>query len=334
MTVSPKWLFFAGVIAIASPCFGGPAIAKDLSEPLQIRNTSPLAQLYGIAEFRGSKRDQLEARFDVSAANSFTVGASAGEFVRLDGETAVFSYQLSRGFGRRFEAGIAASWVTHSGGRFDGLIDGFHDLFGFPNGGRPAVPRGNLNYFIQDGSQGGNGVALDLVGKNTDLGDFRLWVGYELWERPGASIVARAQVKLPTGSTRQLTGSGATDVALNVDYVGQWLRPYLSVSLGAGVVRMGLGELLPQRQRRTLWTGHFGLTARVSPAVSFIGQLDAHAALFDSGTSQLGDAVLQGTLGGRIRVTPALDVELAVVEDLSGALAADVIFQVALEGRF
>ena len=323
---SPKKCSTIALVLLAFYC--GPLAAAE--NPLQIRNTSPLAQLYGIAEFRGQRRQQLEARFDISVANSFTAGASDQEFVRLDGETAVFVYQLSRGFGRKFEAGVQIPWVTHSGGRFDGLIDGFHDLFGFPDAGRPLVPRGEIDYFIQDGAD----LALDLTGKNTDLGDLRLWAGYELWARGEGSLVARAQVKLPTGSPRQLTSSGAADLALNVDYVGSPLWPYLSVSAGAGVVRLGEGELLAQRQRRTLWTGHFGLTARVSRSISLIGQLDAHAALFDSGTSQLGDAVLQGTLGRRIRMTPALDLELGVVEDLSGALAADVIFQVGLEGRF
>ena len=161
----------------------------------------------------------------------------------------------------------------------------------------------------------------------------RLWLGYELLASPLHDLVARLQLKLPTGTAADLSGSGATDIALNLDYTHVLPWPGMSFSLGAGVVRLGRGNLLAQRQRRTLWTGHFGLNARVSSRVTLIGQLDAHAAPFDAQISQLGEAVLQGTLGGRLRVTDRLDLQFAVVEDLVGSLAADVVFQFAIEGR-
>lgn len=315
--------------AETSPTIVAGAVNFFPAKPLQIRNRSPLTQLYGLSGFRGARATHWEARFDVSAANSFTAGRAEDEFVRLDGETAVFSYQLRGGFAGKYEAGAELPWVVHSGGRFDGLIDEFHSLFGFPDGGRPSVARGEIDYQIQAGTD----PALSLTDKTSDLGDARFWLGYELLATPQQALNVRAQLKLPTGTAGNLSGSGAIDIALNVDYLRNLWRPGLVLSLGAGIVHLGRGDLLPERQRSTAWSGHFGLSGRVSPYITLVGQLDAHAAPFSARTSQLGGTVLQGTLGGRVHVTPRLDFQFAVVEDLAGALAADVVFQFAIEGR-
>jgi len=321
------------VIWIALILFSIVPGAQAAGETFELRNTSPLAQIFGIPAMRGARAEGWRLRFNVDAANSFTGGFSTSEFVFLDGETSTFSYTVKRGFLDRWEGGLEIPWVVHSGGRFDGLIDEFHDLFGLPDGGRPFTERGATDYFVQaDGL-----LELGIDSKTSDLGDVRGWVGYEIYEAPNRSLVSRLHLKLPTGRARNLSGSGAVDVALGLDYVDQVLLSIVGVqlSLGAGVTFIGKGDLLRDRRESLVPYGHLGLRKDVGrrKRLGLLAQLDAHGALFNADLSHLGDAVLQGTLGFQFVATPKTRFELAIVEDLSGPAAADVIFKLSLIGQ-
>lgn len=300
-------------------------------ETLEIRNTSPIAQLFGLPAMRGARSEGTQVRFTMDVANSFTGGSADSEFVFLDGETAVFSYTVRRDFSERWEAGFEVPWIVHSGGRFDGLIDEFHELFGLPDGGRPLTDRGQLDYLVlADGA-----AAIEIGSKTSDLGDVRGWLGFGLIETNDHSLVARVHAKLPTGRAKKLSGSGGADGALSLDFVRHINLATVGVqlSLSGGVAVLGDGDLLADRQQTFVPFGHFGLGVDLGRQLRFLGQLDAHGELFDTQLSQLGDSVLQGTLGFQYAFTPKLSVDFSLIEDLSGTLASDVIFKLALVGR-
>ena len=69
-------------------------VSQAAGETLELRNTSPLAQIFGIPAMRGARAEGWRLRFDVDAANSFTGGFNSSEFVFLDGETSTFSLSL------------------------------------------------------------------------------------------------------------------------------------------------------------------------------------------------------------------------------------------------
>jgi len=324
---------FLAIICLVPTFFSYAFESWAAGETLEVRNTSPLTQIFGIPAMRGARADGWRLRFDVDAANSFTGGFNSSEFVFLDGETSTFSYTVKRGFLNRWEGGLEFPWVVHSGGRFDGLIDEFHDLFGFPDGGRPLTDRGATDYFVQaDGV-----LEIDIDSKTSDLGDIRGWLGYGIYEAPNRSLVSRLHLKLPTGRARNLSGSGAVDVALGLDYVDDALLSIVGVqlSLGAGVTFIGKGDLLPDRHEAVVPYGHLGLRKQVGRRnrLGLLAQLDAHGALFDAELSHLGEPVLQGTLGVQLDITPKSRFELALIEDLSGAAAADVIFKLSIIGQ-
>ena len=322
----------AGLLGFTSPGLAAEAPAgRELARPFELRNTSPLTQVFGLPGF-AAPAQQPRWRLTLDAANSFTGGVAATEQVRLDGETALYGLHFDRRLGERWELGAELPWVVHSGGAFDGLIDGWHDLFGLPDGGRPLVARNQLEYRIQ--LLDADGFELDR--RRADLGDLRVWLGRR-WQLDGPrSAGLRGHVKLPTGSVSALSGSGAADLALSFNYLDRALLQGLrtTLSLGAGLVWLGDGDLLPSRQERWLATGHLGLSTRLGRRLALIGQLDAHSAPFEAALSQLGETVLQGTLGGRVALGERYALELAVVEDLNGALAADVVFRLGIEARW
>ncbi len=129
-----------------------PAAAGGATNPLVVRNITPVAHLYGIPAALGSRiwRGEdggsssafagLEYSINLEHASSFTSVRTATSSVFFDGETTVANYSLrgtlanpfaasSRGDAaepRALEWGLALPLVLHSGGYLDNVIDEFH----------------------------------------------------------------------------------------------------------------------------------------------------------------------------------------------------------------
>jgi hypothetical protein len=160
-------------------------------------------------------------------------------------------------------------------------------------------------------------------------------LGLSLWRSPARSIVVRGMIKVPTGTVETLSGSEATDLAVSLDYTDTELlsRLGLKLSLMGGLVWLGDGELAPRAQNSVAGVGHVGLSYRLSDRVELLGQVDAQSKLLDSGLGPAGGAAIQGTLGGRIRMSPNAWLDLAVVEDLRSQSSSDVVFHIRLGVR-
>ncbi|MEM7219454.1 MAG: DUF3187 family protein [Pseudomonadota bacterium] len=314
---------FCLLSAVAALAFAAPVASGS---PLDIRNTSPFAQPFGLLAPHGRLTRGPRLLVDVAAVNSFSGSLSAaGDLARLDGETAVYRLGAAWPLGDRWELAAELPLVVHSGGVFDGFIEEFHDLFGFPNGGRSSEAQDRLDYELIASGE----TRLALTERSDGIGDLRLRAARELFAGDAATLVARAQLKLPTGASDALRGSGATDLAVGLEYYRS-LSNRLLMSAAAAATWLGRGDLWSEEQRRFVGQGHFGLALRLGRVVEFVGQLDAHSALYDAGPAQLGDGALLGTLGGRLHLSDRVGVEIAVVEDLAGAAVSDVTFRVGM----
>ena len=310
------------------------ALAQVTQQPLSIRNVSPFGQLYGLPRYFGGAlvTNGYQIAFSSEVANNFT-GASAGDdLVFLDGETLALSYRYRRQLFERFELGLEVPWLSHQGGIFDGFIDEFHELFGFPDGGRTSFPRSQINFTLS--SNGAQPVAI--TSRQRGLGDIRALAGVQLWRTDQRALAARLQVKLPTGSFDRLTGSDGTDVAAYLEYSDAAVLSKLRLTLtaGAGLVYLGAGDLLPVDQRQLAASGHFGLHFRVGERIRLIAQLDGHSELVDALFDEVGGAALQGTLGGRIQLLKQrLWLDIGVEEDLIAESTSDVVFHFSLGAK-
>ncbi len=298
-------------------------------------NQSPLVQLYGLPAIGAARiLDPGEQRYRLQAdlASNFSAGQSGAESIVLDGETTRLTLAFSGHGGRNFEWGVQIPYVSHSGGVLDSFIRGWHDALGLSQGGRTAVPDDVLNYqYMRDGQ---TLVSQTLVGEG--VGDVRLTGGWQLL-RPGAddnaAITLRTSLKLPTGDSEQLRGSGGTDLALwlNGGYGGYGLGPSASVFGGLGILLMNKGDVLPELQRSRVLFGSLGAGAWVLPRLSLKVQLDYNGAIYrNSELTQLGADSLQLSMGGSLRLAKQTRIELAVVEDVAVATAPDVVFHAAI----
>ena len=135
-----------------------------------------------------------------------------GEFIILDGETTRLEMTYRRGFGRGLELGVELPYVLHETGGLDPLVAKWHDWFGFPGGFRGTRPEDQLEFLYTDET----GTRIDLRQNSRGLGDARLFAGWQLRSRESHAIAVRLGVKLPTGDSEELLGSGGTDVSLGL----------------------------------------------------------------------------------------------------------------------
>ncbi len=334
MTCDRRMKFFSAVIFGTGLLLSQNTLARPVT-PFSTFNQGPLVQLYGLPAIEAAHiLDPGEQRYRLQAdlASNYTIGRSGTESLVLDGETMRLTLAFSGHGGRNFEWGIQIPYVSHSGGVLDGFIRRWHDTFGMSQGGRTEVPDNQLNYqYVRAGQ---TLVSQTLEGDG--VGDVRLSGGWQL-RRPGAdddtAVTLRASLKLPTGDSEQLRGSGGTDLALwlNGGYGGYGLGPSASVFGGLGVLLMSRGDVLPELQRSSALFGSLGAGAWLLPRLSLKMQLDFNGAIYrDSELTQLGNDSLQLSMGGSLRLAKHTRIELAVVEDVVVATTPDVVFHAAI----
>ncbi|MBE0617591.1 MAG: DUF3187 family protein, partial [Proteobacteria bacterium] len=167
----------------------------------------------------------------------------------------------------RVEARLDVPVYWRGAGIFDGLINGFHDLFGLPGGTKNDAPMNEYHYEISSGddsysADSGVGVGDAVVRFKREIpGDLPL----------GLRSAGRGSAKLPTGSKSRGYGSGSADASVGLvaamgperwslfgavdgvylggspsDVIALDRHWALKASGGAGVKLWSLGELTAQ----------------------------------------------------------------------------------------
>ena len=213
----------------------GPMEARD--EFLLSQGALSLAPLPGFVLPAG----RTELRLDGDWGNDFGIedepGGPPGETLYfVDGEHRTAALSARHGFGGGWSAGLRVPLYWRGGGWLDSVIDPFHDLFGFPDSGRPLYPRNRLRV---DGRTP-EGEALAWTGRSgAGLGGIEAEAVKSLrsGDTGGAAIAVAARVQVPTGGDwGGVAGAGAQAL------VSVPLGPSFDVHGGIGVSLLGPGE--------------------------------------------------------------------------------------------
>ena len=154
-----------------------------------------------------------------------------------------------RRIGGRLELGLRTSIVDAGGGVLDPVIEGFHNLFGFRQSGRPQSLQNDYGlYFRRDGSgdPGTYGDRLRFIRFDEPGPGLGETVASLKWSFVAGSAAWRqavqVQVKMPTASEDDFYGTGSVDMAVQYLVSRPWRRWTLYGN--AGFVRLGGHELL------------------------------------------------------------------------------------------
>lgn len=332
------------LIALAAICLIGIMSAIDAAAnemaPFDSVNQSPLVNIFGlpgVGNFFLLEPGRTELGLNSVLSNNYTKNDSAREAIILDGETTRFTLRVRHGLSPRFEVGLKIPYITQSGGFLDGSIESYHSIFGFPQGGRDLAPRNRLLYYYR--RDGVDRVRVDASGSG--VGDLALTGAWQLYQSGGndkEALALNASLKLPTGDSDQLRGSGGTDIALwltggaegKFEY-GKW-----TTYGAAGMLYLAEGKVLTDQQKNWAGFGSLGVGWQTPlPWLALKVQADAHTPFYrDSELREIGANSVQLIAGGTLYFSGKTSLDIGVGEDLAVGTAPDVSFYLTLRSRF
>jgi hypothetical protein len=132
---------------------------------------------------------------------------------------------------REVQIGMDMRLISYYNGFGDSVLENFHRVFRFPNGGREYFLHNQLYINIRHR----NGTSFFLDENTVSLGDTDLWGKWTFFEIPRVSLAFLEALKVPTGQLKALSGSGSSDLGLGLlsDIRALW---WLTVYAQAGVV--------------------------------------------------------------------------------------------------
>jgi hypothetical protein len=291
---------------------------SPLSAPFAVRNQNPFIVVHGLPATSSAKllpmgESSLRLQYDIT--NHSKRSGTAEESIVLDGETYRATLTYQRGIADGWQLGLELPLIAHSSGVMDNFIESWHDIFGLTNRDRDPWPKNYLHFkYIRDGV-----TEAEMSGSATGSGDMRLLLSRRLPTSGKENHLAlNASLKFPTGDAKRFLGSGSFDLAL-------WLNAAATVMpesrhiggyLHAGVLLLGKGDLLPDRQRSSLMFGGAGLHWHAWEQLMLKAQLDMHGDFYDSGLDQLGRSSVLLTVGGSLQLRRGV-VDLAIGENLT-----------------
>ena len=303
----------------------------ELLSPFSISSRHPLVEIYGLPDAQSAQllpTGYSRFALQTAVANNFSYSDGTKENIFIDGETRSIKLTWQKGISDDVELGLSLPYLSHSGGQLDGLINDWHDLFSLPDANRPDFPSNQLQFSYRKDGQ----LVVSLTQAAKGIGDLGLNAGYQLAETATRQWALRSQLKLPTGDPDKLLGSGSTDLALSLNLSDRsWLgNRDIVIHASTGGLWMNNGEVLASMRKNWVIFGSFTLGWRAADAISLKLQLDGHSAFYHSALTQLGDASLQLSLGGAVKINQQWTLELGVSEDVAVDTAPDVTFLIEL----
>lgn len=270
----------------------------------------------------------IRAELLFELASQFTQDTEQGEDAILDVETTTVVLALEHGLSEDWSLGLEIPWVRHGGGVLDGVIDDYHDLFGFSDGGRSRAPQDRVFLAWQDDGR----LRFGLFEQRSGIGDVRIHLARSLLAETDRRLTLRAGLELPTGSADDLIGSDSLDTHVGLHLTDRRLLATWgwTLHLSAGLLFQGDDEITGDAREPLAGWANWTLAWPLTERWTLKGQLDTHTATADSALRQIGGWSVQGGLGLAYRLRRDFVLEGGFIEDLRPGSAPDVAFQVAL----
>jgi hypothetical protein len=287
--------------------------------PFYSSNQSPIVQIFGLPSAENARltpSGRLFAQLGFAAASNFVEDESAREDIILDGETYRTTLALRYGIGKRFEVGIDIPFVMETGGFLDGFVQGFHHAFGISQNGRDEVSDRLLFRYNRDGAE-----RLNINHANGGFGDIRLSGAFQLYGGDPANrsaVALRGSIKMPTGKSGELHGSGSADFSLWLtaarDY--RFTSSHLTVYGAMGGMALTTGDVLSDQQRNLAAFGTVGLGWSPIEWLALKLQIDANTPFYeDSSIRALSTCSFQTVWGFTFAFARNTALDIAFSED-------------------
>ena len=156
--------------------------------------------------------EALPGRRTLGPAELAEIAALPGENFLFDMELAELDVTLHYKFSERWGGYLVLSGVNYSGGFLDSTIEGFHDLTGFDDAGRPNVRRNDVTLFADL-----NSANLAFIGAPTHGGLLDPTIGIRYSsdrQMKGWDVVVEAAAKIAFRGEEDFLSTGKSDYGL------------------------------------------------------------------------------------------------------------------------
>lgn len=247
---------------------GLPCLSFAQQGPFPIRTQQPLyLQTVTILPARAAVLDPgvLEIRTDSAYSNLYEQTSNNTFNVNLDMELWRIGWVAAYGFLPGWEASLEIATLHFEGGFLDAFIQGFHDAFGFPNGGRGSVANGGFAYSVTQNGQ----TLYNVTQQAFNAGDLTLTVKNQL--RPELAWIFA--LKFPSGDSDLGLGSGNVGFGLGVaaEKSYQKLHGYLNLNFLVDGGNESLEGLMYREFFDFSLAGEWSFSKKVSALVQLVG---------------------------------------------------------------
>jgi hypothetical protein len=240
--------------------------------------------------------DSLDDRRALGPAEVAAIQALPGENYLFDMELAELDVTFHYKFSSRWGAYLVLSGVNYSGGFLDGVIEGFHDMAGFDDNGRPAVRKNDVALIADLKSSD-----MAVLGAPTHGGMLDPTIGFRYsspQQMKGWSVVLEAAAKVAVRDEKRFLSTGKTDYGMQatLQRFGDHHAWYVSAS---GVYYDGGNSITPT-DPQIVPTLIVGYERKLSPETHVILQgylSDSVYSRDDTELNELLDTKLQLSLG-------------------------------------
>lgn len=306
--------------------------ADSLAGALNDHDNTPLAGIYGLPNSTEGSLLLPAGRqgwdFYAITSSHAIQKASGDELLEFDGETTRLSFNYRIGVSDRLELGVELPYLFHESGSLDSLISGWHELFGLPNGNRGTVAENRINIVYSDEE----GRLISVDSSSSGIGDLRVKAGWQLSRDDAGGTALRFSVKLPTGDSDLLLGSGGFDVSVGIagDRNGLWGVEKLSGFYRLQGIYLGKPDHFDRRYNPVVGQVSGGLGYSLHRRAQVMVQTTVRTALYDSNIGSIGDPSALFTFGANFLLGENYKLSFSVGEDINVTTAPDVTFALAL----
>lgn len=249
--------------------------------PISLREQNPVyMQNLGLTPAKAEVLPfgSVELRADSAYSNLYEYEMNAANRLDLDMEVWRTDFWLTAGVRDDMEVGMDIPVYHMSGGFLDSFISGFHNLFGFPNGGRESVANNRFDYSFRTAGTERFGFPPVTAG----LGDitFRLkhQVAGEDDDWPDLSWFA--EFKIPTGKASRGLGSGTADFGLGTILSASYKR--IHGHFNAAYYVLGGNERLTGFMNNQMFAYSVAGEVTLLPTWSLVAELNGSTPLLDN----------------------------------------------------
>ena len=208
-------------------------------------------------------------------------------------------------------------------------MDAWHGFFNLPDGNCNLRGDDELRHMYVVGGE--RRYLLDIT--DSRFGDVQ--VGVARFFGAARDYTLKVGLKLPSGDSKVLTGSGASDLSVSLLKRSERVLAGApgGVYRGTGALRLGESGAFAGRNEDWAAFGVFGGGWQPLARPGLKAHLDAHSAFYRCALDELGGISIQASLGVRWELGSGLIIENAVSEDVAVKASPDCAIHAGFSWR-